>query len=153
MLAAYHNDVLVGAIACRLEAHGNAAKMYIVTLGVLAPYRGMRVGESSINYIHRQSPQLISTVSSQHRHLQVVLIIYNCQAVFAGSRLLEQSLFEAGQDSNIKEAYLHVQTNNEEAICFYKQFDFVLGEVVANYYKRLAPPDAVILRRTLVPQG
>ena len=47
MLAAYHGDVLVGAIACRLEAHGTAAKMYIVTLGVLAPYRGMRVGESA----------------------------------------------------------------------------------------------------------
>lgn len=45
MLAAYHSGVLVGAIACRLEAHGNAAKMYIVTLGVLAPYRGMRVGK------------------------------------------------------------------------------------------------------------
>ncbi len=44
--AAYHNDVLVGAIACRLEAHsGNTAKMYIVTLGVLAPYRGMRIGD------------------------------------------------------------------------------------------------------------
>ena len=67
--------------------------------------------------------------------------------------MLEHSLFEAGQDSNIKEAYLHVQINNEEAIRFYRQFGFVLGEVVANYYKRLAPPDAVILRRTLVPQG
>lgn len=73
--------------------------------------------------------------------------------MFIGSRLLEQSLCEAGQDSNIIEAYLHVQTNNEEAIRFYQQFGFVLGEVVENYYKRLTPPDAVILRRTLVPQG
>lgn len=68
----------------------------------------------------------------------------------AGSRLLEKSLFEASQDSNIREAYLHVQTNNEEAIQFYKQFSFEVGEVVANYYKRLSPPDAVILRRALV---
>ncbi|KAL3163256.1 hypothetical protein ABBQ32_009655 [Trebouxia sp. C0010 RCD-2024] len=108
---AYHTDTLVGAIACRLEAHGTAAKMYIVTLGVIAPYRGMRVG----------------------------------------SRLLEKSLFEASQDSNIQEAYLHVQTNNEEAICFYTKFGFVPGETVKDYYKRLNPPDAVILRRTLLP--
>lgn len=67
--------------------------------------------------------------------------------------MLEQSVFEASQDSNIEEAYLHVQTNNEEAIRFYNQFGFVLGEVVPNYYKRLIPPDAVILRRTLVPVG
>ena len=52
MLAAYHNAVLVGAIACRLEAHGTGAKMYIVTLGVLAPYRGMGVGENCINCNH-----------------------------------------------------------------------------------------------------
>ena len=96
---------------------------------------------------------MISTLLSQHRHLPCVFIICDYKAVFVGSRLLEQSLSEAGQDNNIKEAYLHVQTNNEEAIRFYKQFDFILGEVVANYYKRLAPPDAVILRRTLVPPG
>ena len=44
LFAAYHKEALVGAITCRLEAHNNAAKMYIVTIGVLAPYRGMRVG-------------------------------------------------------------------------------------------------------------
>ena len=71
--------------------------------------------------------------------------------MFVGSRLLEQSLLEASQDSNIKEAYLHVQTNNEEAIRFYTKFGFVPEEVVKDYYKRLNPPDAVILRRTLVP--
>lgn len=151
MLAAYHNDVIVGAIACRLEAHGTAAKMYIVTLGVLAPYRGMRVGETYINCIHQQNPQIVRQVN-----IAICPCLSSCtiaKFVFAGSRLLQQSLFEAGQDSNITEAYLHVQINNEEAIRFYKQFDFVLGEVVANYYKRLAPPDAVVLRHTLVPQG
>jgi len=42
---AYHNDVLVAAIACRLELQPDySAKMYIGTIGVLAPYRGMGLG-------------------------------------------------------------------------------------------------------------
>ncbi|GFH25117.1 N-acetyltransferase domain-containing protein [Haematococcus lacustris] len=38
---AYHNDVLVGAVAARCEKQaGGGARLYIATLGVLAPYRG-----------------------------------------------------------------------------------------------------------------
>ena len=47
LLVAYYNDILIGAIACRLEAKGDGkAKLYIMTLGVLAPYRDLGVGES-----------------------------------------------------------------------------------------------------------
>ena len=44
--AAYHNDILVGAITARSEkqAGGKSSKMYIVTLGVLAPYRDFGIG-------------------------------------------------------------------------------------------------------------
>jgi ribosomal protein S18 acetylase RimI-like enzyme len=38
-------DVLVGGIACRYEKVGSRVRMYIMTLGVLAPYRGRGVGQ------------------------------------------------------------------------------------------------------------
>lgn len=43
---AYYNDVPVGAVACRLEPNPEPAtqKLYIMTLGVLAPYRHAGIG-------------------------------------------------------------------------------------------------------------
>ena len=63
-----------------------------------------------------------------------------------GTRLLKHALNEGSSDEYIKDAYLHVQTNNDDAISFYKRFGFVEDVVVRNYYKRLDPPDAVILK-------
>ncbi|KAG0628468.1 hypothetical protein M758_1G029200 [Ceratodon purpureus] len=42
---AYYNDICVGSIACRLEKKdGVSVRLYIMTLGVLAPYRRLRIG-------------------------------------------------------------------------------------------------------------
>ena len=111
---AYHNDVVIGAIACRLEKAVGGPKLYILTLGVLAPYRGMGVG----------------------------------------SRLLEKSLATVTSSlPEVTEAYLHVQSNNEEAVEFYQRFGFVRGEVVRDYYRRIEPPDALVLRKVLASGG
>ena len=42
---AYFSDVLVGAICCRIEQQEGAAfKVYVMTIGVLAPYRRLGIG-------------------------------------------------------------------------------------------------------------
>jgi hypothetical protein len=44
--SAYYNDICVGSIACRLEKKdGGSVRLYIMTLGVLAPYRRLGIGE------------------------------------------------------------------------------------------------------------
>ena len=42
---AYYNDVVVGGVCCRIEHEGEKRKLYIMTLGCLAAYRGHGVGE------------------------------------------------------------------------------------------------------------
>lgn len=41
--------------------------------------------------------------------------------------------------------YLHVWTNNTEAVDFYKRLQFSIKETIPGYYKRIDPPDCHIL--------
>ena len=43
----------------------------------------------------------------------------------------------------------HVQTNNDEALQFYKKFDFFITETKEGYYKTVEPADAFVLQKTL----
>nr|AVY91634.1 N-alpha-acetyltransferase 50 [Saccharum hybrid cultivar SP80-3280] len=104
---AYYSDICVGAIACRLEKkEGGAVRVYIMTLGVLAPYRGLGIGTKLLNHV-----------------------------------------FDLSAKQNISEIYLHVQTNNDDAIAFYKKFGFEITQTIHNYYMNITPPDCYVLTK------
>ena len=56
---AYHNDVLVGAVCARIDAAAGLTadthlrRLYIMTLGVLAPYRKHGIGPLNPNSAYR----------------------------------------------------------------------------------------------------
>ncbi|KAH9760834.1 N-acetyltransferase domain-containing protein [Citrus sinensis] len=103
----YYSDICVGAIACRLEKkEGGAICVYIMTLGVLAPYRGLGIGTKLLNHV-----------------------------------------LDLCAKQNISEVYLHVQTNNEDAINFYKKFGFDITDTIKNYYTNITPPDCYVLTK------
>ena len=94
--AAYHNAVMVGGICCRYEV--DAAKIYIMTIAVLAPYQRCGIGE------------LLPAC---------MLVFVMCgELVHAGSKLLEEVLKNISKNktySNVREIYLHVQVCREDS--------------------------------------
>ncbi|KAF9469895.1 N-acetyltransferase NAT13 [Collybia nuda] len=47
----YYNDVPVGTICCRLENKDNQTKLYLMTMGILAPYRSRCLGSQSLELV------------------------------------------------------------------------------------------------------
>ncbi|XP_016511997.1 uncharacterized protein LOC107829079 isoform X1 [Nicotiana tabacum] len=68
---AYYSDICVGSIACRLEKkEAGAVRVYIMTLGVLAPYRGLGIGKMLLNHILNLSAK--QNVSEIYLHVHTI---------------------------------------------------------------------------------
>ncbi|KAI9596040.1 acyl-CoA N-acyltransferase [Syncephalis fuscata] len=68
----FFNDVCVAAVCCRKEPHPTKPKMhrvYLMTLGVLAPYRRLGMGAKMLEYALEQCQQ-DSSVSEIYLHVQ-----------------------------------------------------------------------------------
>eukprot|EP00095_Tigriopus_kingsejongensis_P011568 maker-scaffold1091_size63258-snap-gene-0.12 protein:Tk11568 transcript:maker-scaffold1091_size63258-snap-gene-0.12-mRNA-1 annotation:"N-acetyltransferase " len=46
----YYNDIVVGAVCCRIDADAGR-KLYIMTLGCLAPYRRLGIGTAMLKHV------------------------------------------------------------------------------------------------------
>lgn len=48
---AYFNDIVVGAVCCRVDFSNNQKRLYIMTLGCLARYRRLGIGTKMLNHV------------------------------------------------------------------------------------------------------
>lgn len=71
----------------------------------------------------------------------------------AGTKLLNHVIDLCSKQQNISEIYLHVQTNNEDAINFYKKFGFEITDTIHNYYTNITPPDCYVVTKFMGAQS
>ena len=154
---AFDGGELVGAVAVRLEARGEeegGADAYVMTVGVLAPYRGRGIGEKLwrregckalakvITFSPSSSPSPTQAPTSSPtcctaRQPTPTFTRATCTSRCARERERERDprthpFFHALSH--------HPQTSNDEAIAFYTRLGFEAGDVVRGYYRRLTPP-------------
>ncbi|XP_076350416.1 putative N-acetyltransferase san isoform X2 [Tachypleus tridentatus] len=48
---AYYNDIVVGAVCCRVDTSDSSRRLYIMTLGCLAPYRRLGIGSKMVEHV------------------------------------------------------------------------------------------------------
>jgi len=137
---AYYRDTVVGAVCSRIEPINNSGddddkdscdsgggsssssyRVYIMTFAVLAAYRGRGIGS-----------ELLRTIVEYCTH---------------------RPTYRDGDVDKlvvVSEIFLHVQISNHDAIRFYtERFDFELGELVENYYRRIHPPHCFLMSKKL----
>jgi len=47
----YYNDIPVGTVCCRLETNDDQTDMYLMTMGILAPYRSRGLGSRCLESV------------------------------------------------------------------------------------------------------
>lgn len=108
---AFFNDIVVGAVCCRIELADNEKRLYIMTLGCLFTYRRLGIGTTMLKHV-----------------------------------------LECASKKGIDNIYLHVQTNNTAAIEFYQKSGFEIVDTKQDYYNRIEPSSAFVLRKQLSQQ-
>ena len=69
----------------------------------------------------------------------------------AGGALLQQVLDALPKHADVRELYIHVWTENDGALRFYRRFGFEVAETIPDYDRAggLQPPSCHILRRAV----
>lgn len=122
---AYHNGIIIGAICCRIQ--------------------DAKASNGSSELVRNGKVLYIMTLA--------VLPAYRGRGV--GQKLLKSVLnhvesAKLKDTESIEDVILHVHISNDDGIKFYiEKMGFEKGELVENYYNRIDPPHAYILRKHL----
>lgn len=134
MQLVYHSDVLVGAVACRVESKKKPATE----------------NENSEKKDDAQKDKTNSSTNTKPmKRVYVmtlgVLPVYRRYGI--GRRMLEKVIDAVEKSEDLDEIYLNMQVNNEEALGFYKNFGFDVVQRIPGYYKRIEPSDCFEVAR------
>ena len=114
--------------------------------------RAITVAETIVGAVSfRLEPTLPDSERKGSRmYIMTLSVLEAYRRIGLGSLLLDFALEQCRANVEIVEIYLHVHTENPDAIEFYKKRGFdVDPERVANYYSKLDKPDAFLVSKKI----
>jgi len=68
----YYNDIPVGTVCCRQENQDGKNVLYLMTMGVLAPYRSRKLGSRSLDHVlSAAAAQTKPNIDKIYLHVQI----------------------------------------------------------------------------------
>ncbi|UZJ54046.1 hypothetical protein CBS101457_003366 [Exobasidium rhododendri] len=139
---ALFNDIPVANVCCRFDRDDQkgTVKVYIMTLGCLAPYRRLGIASKLLNHVLDVAGPG-KTVHLIDKTASVPSPVKNKE----GKDIVQEPIKEAKAVDSI---FLHVQTGNDEAKAFYEKHGFTEVEMLPEYYKiGIEPRSAWLLEK------
>jgi len=150
----FMNDIPVGLLTCRIEYTydeidskiPNGAKLYIATLGILAPYRRQGLATRLLHHILEASVGGVAIPQPPNSNGTEKPSTPKKGEVVKKSANATTSLRPKVKFTS---AYVHVQTSNEEGKAFWEKNEFTVKRTIDNYYTKIEPREAWVLSKDL----
>ncbi|BGP55843.1 hypothetical protein JCM8202_002652 [Rhodotorula sphaerocarpa] len=141
-------------------------KLYVMTLGVLAPYRHQGLGSKLIHQVlataaaslaqpaPSPSPSSAATVNGSSKPSGAKSAKKSDENGQAAEQQKKREKDEEEREPlkpRVESVYLHVQVENDEAKQFWEKWGFEVKETVPDYYRKISPRDAWLLERKVAP--
>ena len=88
---------------------------------------------------------------SKQCYIMTITVLKPYRRYGIATRLLERAIEDCMVAREVSQMVLHVQSNNEQALAFYKKNGFEQKEYLENYYTDLTPSDCYFLSKTIEP--
>lgn len=82
-------------------------------------------------------------------YIMTVTVLKPYRRYGIASKLLNKAIEDCMVSRDVARMVLHVQSNNEQALAFYKKNDFIVETHLQNYYTDLEPSDCFYLVKDL----
>ena len=86
---------------------------------------------------------------SKQCYIMTITVLKPYRRYGIASKLLQKAIEDCMIAREVNRMVLHVQSNNEQALAFYKKNDFVVESHLENYYTDLEPSDCYFLVKDL----
>ncbi|GAA5870831.1 hypothetical protein JCM3774_001688 [Rhodotorula dairenensis] len=153
-------------------------KLYVMTLGVLAPYRHQGLGSKLIHHVLSTAAESLaqptpapaspssgptsttipasrpngnSAASTVKDATSKKAVAANTSKDAAGGNDVTDEKDKEPLKPRVESVYLHVQVGNDEAKRFWEKWGFEVKETVTDYYRKISPRDAWLLERKVAP--